>query len=141
MWKSTNLPSTSASSASPPFVSAIGTFGSEPQRIVAIDPYKIGVVGAARVSDALELRSRELIQRPAFRTEFSGRRRRAIQRPLHLRAVEARKMPARERGPDDAIEIEVDAARSVTLIGRQIDFRECGFRGFGPGTSRTMYPG
>ena len=40
--------------------------------------------GAARVGHALELRSRELIERPAFRTELAGHRFRAVKRALAL---------------------------------------------------------
>src|SRR6478672_12599819 len=100
----------------------------EPQRIVAINPYVIGVVGAPRVGHALELRSRESIERPAFRTELAGYRVRAVERPLALGAVEAREMPTRQHGPDDAVEIKIEPARSVTLVRRHVDFRECGFR-------------
>src|SRR4029453_16177181 len=68
----------------------------ESERIVAIDPDVIRVIGTARVRDPSELRPRKLIQGPAFRTMFSRRRDWPIERALALAPVEARQMSARE---------------------------------------------
>ena len=99
------------------------------------------MISAPRVGHAIELRSRESIERPAFRTELAGHRFRTVQRPLAHAAVEAREMPARKYGPDDAIEINVEPTRSVTLVRRHVDFRECSFRGVRPGNEPNDVPG
>src|SRR5579864_635430 len=91
------------------------------------------MIGASWVGYVFELRPRETIERPAFRTKLAGHRIRAVERLLTLGAVEAREMPARQNGPDDAVEIKIEAARSVTLFRRHIDFGECGFRRVRPG--------
>src|SRR5439155_25952819 len=52
--------------------------GPKPERVVSIHPDIIGVVGAARVGDALELWPWKRIERPPFRTMFSGSRSRSV---------------------------------------------------------------
>ena len=77
-----------------------GNVLAEPERVVLVDPSVIGCLGAAWIGHARELRSRQRIERPAFGTMLAGRGR-AVQ-DLALRAVEAGKMTARQRRPDDA---------------------------------------
>src|SRR5205085_1051275 len=83
-----------------------------------------GVVGATRLLHVLELRPGHAVERPAFRTMLAGRRGRAVERTLALAAIEARHVAAREHGPHHATAREVDAARAVALVGRQVDFGE-----------------
>src|SRR3989442_2116329 len=83
---------------------------------------------APRVRDTFELRSRVLIQRPAFRTLLSGCGGRPVERPFAFATVEACEMSARKRGPDHTVEIEVDAARTVSFVRRQVNFRQRGLR-------------
>src|SRR5262249_37561361 len=71
----------------------------EAERVVAIDPDVIGVVGTALRVHALELRPGHPIDGPSFRTDLAVRGLRAVQRTLALAAVEAREVTARERGP------------------------------------------
>src|SRR5438094_3809269 len=52
--------------------------GPKPQRVVSIDPDVIGVIGATRVGDALELWPWKRIERPPFRAMFSGGRSRSV---------------------------------------------------------------
>jgi len=79
---------------------AMGTSLPKPERVVLVDPSVIGCLGAAWIGHARELRSRQRIERPAFGTMLA-RRGRAVQ-DLALTAVEAGKMTARQRRPDDA---------------------------------------
>src|SRR6185503_11338995 len=57
------------------------------------------------------------IERPSFSTMLAGRLR-PVQRALALATVEARKLTAREHGPDDAVGIDVHAARREALRRR-----------------------
>jgi hypothetical protein len=72
MWMVTNVPLTSARSAS----TAVGLgdrhVRPESERVVPIDPEVIRVLGAARVGDPFELRPRKLIQGPTLRTVPAG---------------------------------------------------------------------
>src|ERR1700722_5380284 len=69
------------------------------QRVEAIHPDEIGMVGAAGIGHAFELRAWELIQRPTFGAEFAGGRGRPVQRSFAFAAVEAGEMAAGKRGP------------------------------------------
>ena len=102
--------------------------------VVLIHPGVVAGQGAARVPHALELRPREWIERPAFRTVLS-RRGRTVERPVAFAPVEAREMTARQRQPDDSVAIDVHAARPVSIHGRLglvprhlVDFRQSGGR-------------
>ena len=87
------------------------------------------------VGHALELRPWRQVQRPAFGTVLS-RRGRAVQGSLALAPVEAGQMSAaRQRGPDDAVPIDVDSPRGKSVDGRLrvverglVDFRQRGLR-------------
>src|ERR1041385_7382676 len=94
------------------------------QGVIPVDPNEIRVIGAARIFQALELRSRELVERPSFRTLLSRSGSRSVQRSLAFSPVEACEVPARQCRPDNTIQIEVDTARSEADIGRRIDFSE-----------------
>src|SRR2546427_1028556 len=82
---------------------------SQPQHAELIDPGVVARPGAPRVRHALKLGQRLRIERPPFRAVLSGRRR-PVQRPLALAAVEAREVAAPERGPVDALAIDVATA-------------------------------
>src|SRR6266581_5794129 len=85
---------------------------SEAERIELVHPGVIARLGAARIRHALELRSGQGIKRPALGAVLAGRGRTV--EDLALAAVELSKMAARERGPEDAVAIDVAAARPVT---------------------------
>src|SRR3989475_1400860 len=95
--------------------------GAQPERVVAIDPDVIGVVGAAGGVQALELRPGHAVERPALGAELAARRLGAVERALALAPVEARDVPARERRPHHAVGAHVDAARTVGAFRRNID--------------------
>src|SRR5439155_5756218 len=101
---------------------------SKSQRIVAIDPDIVGVFGTSRIGHALELRSRVFVQRPAFRAVLAGCCSRPIERALAFAPVEAGEMSARKCCPNHAIEIQIDAARTVSFVWREIHFRQGGLR-------------
>src|SRR3954462_12602516 len=56
----------------------------------------------------------------------------AVQRRLALRPIEAREMPARERGPEHAVAVDVAAARTVSRHRRLVELGERRARGVGP---------
>src|SRR4029077_12142662 len=85
-----------------------------------------GVVCATRISDAFELRPRKLIQRPTFGAQLAGCCGRPIQRAFALAAVETGKMAARKCGPNDAVRIEVEAARPEPDVRWLVDLRQSG---------------
>src|SRR6266513_1546059 len=91
--------------------------------VVLIHPRVIARLGAARVGHALQLRSGERIERPAFGAVLA-RGARAVERSLALAPVETREMSARERRPDDAFAIDVHAARRIAGERRLEHFRE-----------------
>ena len=92
-----------------------------------IDPGVVGRLATAVISDAAELRSRQWIERPAFGAMLAGRVR-AVERAFALAAVERPEMPAGERGPRDALTVDVATARRVTRQRDLVDFRERRFR-------------
>src|SRR5207237_8954703 len=96
--------------------------------VVLIHPRVIARLGAARVGHALQLRSGERIERPAFGAVLA-RGARAVERSLALAPVETREMSARERRPDDAFAIDVHAARGIAGERRLEHFRERRLRG------------
>src|SRR4029434_10629835 len=106
----------------------------QPEDVVLINPSVIARLGAPRVCHALELRSRKWVERPTFRTVLS-RRGRAVKRPVALAPVEAGEMSACQWHPDDAVAIDVHAARPIAihsglgLVPRHlVDFRQSGRR-------------
>src|SRR3954465_8639369 len=56
----------------------------------------------------------------------------AVQRRLALRPIEAREMPARERGPEHAVAVDVAAARTVSRHRRLVELGERRARGGSP---------
>ena len=116
---------------------SIGVFGAEAERVELVDPGVVARLGAARIGDAFQLRQRLGIERPAFGAVLAGRRR-PVQRPLALAAIEAGQVAARERRPDDAVAIDVHAARREARVRRiverrLVDFGERGLRRIRPG--------
>src|SRR2546428_13788520 len=85
------------------------------KRVEAIDEVIVRRIGAAVLHRSLVVRTREWIERPAFRTVLSRRGGRAVERALALAAIEAGEMSAREHRPDDAFAVDVQAARCVAL--------------------------
>src|SRR5262245_8358774 len=96
------------------------------KRVVLIDP---GVVArlSAVVADTPEAWSRELMEAPAFRAMVAGGLR-AAERGLALAAIEASKLATRQRDPDDAIAVDVAAARTEPWLRHVVDLGDGGFR-------------
>ena len=88
------------------------------QHVEPIDEVIVRRVGAAVLHRSLVIRTRERIERPAFRAVLPSRGGRAVERALALAAVEAGVMSAREHRPDDALAVDVHAARRETLHRR-----------------------
>src|SRR4029453_11384192 len=84
--------------------------GAEPERVELIDPRVIAAFDAAGLVQAFELRQRLGIERPAFWAVLA-RGARPVERTLALAPIEAGEMAARQRGPVDAVSIDVAAAR------------------------------
>src|SRR5205807_111840 len=79
-----------------------------------IDPGVIAHLHATAVVDRLELRPREWIERPPFRT-MPSRSLWTVERALAFAAVEACQVSARERHPHDPVAVDVHAARTVAV--------------------------
>src|SRR5262249_34834342 len=92
----------------------------EPRRVELVDPGVIARLGRTGVCHVLQLRTRERIERPAFRAVLAGCGR-AIERALALAAVEARHVTAGERNPRDAVAVDVMAARAEAGRGYLVD--------------------
>src|SRR3989441_9712730 len=112
----------------------------QPERVELIHPVVVEHVAVALVGHALEFRPWRHVQCPAFGTMLS-RRGWAIQGSLALAPVEAGQMSAAsQRGPDDAVPIDVDPPRGKSVDGRLrvierglVIFRQRGLRrGRGP---------
>src|SRR5205807_112801 len=88
------------------------------EHIEPIDEIVVRRVGAAIFHCSLVIRSRKLIQAPAFRAVLSGRRSGTVERTLALAPIEARVMSAREHGPDDALAVDIHAAWREALHRR-----------------------
>src|SRR5260370_22986853 len=88
----------------------------ETERVKAIHPEEIGVICAAWISNAFELRPRKLIQRPTFGALLAGGRGRPIQRTLALAAGETGKMAGRNCRPNDTVRIKGDPARPQPAV-------------------------
>src|SRR5262249_59164465 len=95
---------------------------SQAERVGLIDPGVIASLSAAVGLDVLELRSGELVERPAFGAVLAGRGRSV--EPLALAAIELAEMAARQRRPENAVAADVAAARPVARKRRLEDFRE-----------------
>src|SRR5262249_38272259 len=83
------------------------------------------MVSAAWIGNVLELRPWKLVKRPSFRTKFSCGSVLPVQRSFALSAIEAREMSARQRSPNDAIQVEIESARSISDVRRHVHFGEC----------------
>src|SRR5439155_7066099 len=88
----------------------------QPERVVLIDPVvivEVGVCGDRRFA----LRPWRRVQRPAFRALLTGCSRAA--RDLALAPIEAGDVTApAERGPDQTVAVDVDAARTEAPLAR-----------------------
>src|SRR5947209_4204343 len=100
----------------------------EAERVVEIDPDIISVIGAALLVDPTELWAGEAVERPALKTLFASRGLRSLQRRLAFAAIEACEMSAREHGPDDAVEIDVEPARAERAFRRLENLGDRGMR-------------
>src|SRR6185295_1733691 len=77
------------------------------------DPVVIRRLGAAALHrHALKLRAWDRVELPAFRARLAGRCDRPVERTLAQLAVETRHLAARQRGPDDALAVDVHAAQT-----------------------------
>src|SRR6202011_5148677 len=97
--------------------------GAEAEDVVAVDPDVIGMVGAALGIQALELRTGQSIELPAFWALLAFRRGRPIEPSFAQLAIEARQMTAREHRPDQTVQSEINAARTKGTFRRLIHFR------------------
>src|SRR5881628_26745 len=113
---------------------------SQPEGVELIDPGVVARLGAARIRHVHELWSRVWMKRPAFRTVLTSCGG-PVERPLAFTAIEAREMPAGERRPDDALAIDVHAARPVSGQGWLEDFGERGRRRVGSRIEPNDVPG
>src|SRR5262249_1314948 len=97
----------------------------EAERVVLVHERIVARLGTAgfRLAYAVKLRSWQAIEGPRFGTMLAGRSR-PIERALAFPAVEARHVPARERHPDDALGIDVKAARRVARERHFVDLRQ-----------------
>ena len=98
------------------------------ERVELVDPVVVVIVGVRRPLDPFHPRAWGPVQRPALGAVLSGGGR-AIQHPA-LAPVKAGKVPATpERGPDEAVPVDIDATRTVTprggvagrVVGRLVD--------------------
>src|SRR5262249_60058503 len=95
-----------------------------------VDPGVVARFRAARLGYVLELRSGERIERPALGAMLAGCRRPV--EDLAFLAVEARQVSARQRRPENAVAVDVAAARPITRKRRLIDFGQCRMGRIGP---------
>src|SRR4029077_5529785 len=82
----------------------------QPKRVELIHPVVVTGLGAPRISAALQLRSRQWIEPPAFWTVLPGRGG-SIERSFAFPPVEAGKVPAADDRPHDAAAINVQPSR------------------------------
>src|SRR5205807_8284649 len=82
-----------------------------------IDPVIVAGLCAPWVADTLQLRSRQLIEGPAFSTVLPCRCR-SVKWSLALATIEASKVSACDDCPDDAVAIDVQPARCEPANGR-----------------------
>src|SRR5262249_3494323 len=99
---------------------------SEAECVVLIDPAVVARFRAV-VANAFESRARMLGEGPSFRTLVASRLR-AIQRALALAAIEASKVAARKRYPDDTLAIDVATADAEAGSRHVIDLGQRGLR-------------
>src|SRR5439155_15601931 len=96
------------------------------KRIEPINPGVVACLGAARILDVPQLWSRQLIERPTFGAMRAGRRRSSEN--LAFAAVEAGEVAACKRRPEDAVAVDIAAARSESGQGHFVNFTQRGFR-------------
>src|SRR5258706_115909 len=104
------------------------------ESVELIHPVVVTGFGAARIRDAFQLRRRERIQRPSFRTMLP-RRIRSIEGSLAFAPVETGEVSAGRNGPHHAVGIDIETTRRKSLnrrlriVPRQfINFRQRGSR-------------
>src|SRR5258705_13968406 len=111
----------------------------EAQRILLVDPHRVRRFGGCAyraLGKVFELWAWQWIEMPAFRANIlCVSRNWAVQLALAHPAIEARRVAAREREPDDAIACDAHAARTETghrglrvLVGDFIILGELGLR-------------
>src|SRR3954462_3875932 len=103
----------------------------EAERVVLVYPAVVARLGAV-FADAVEARSRILVERPALRAMIAGRLR-SVERPLAFAPVETADVAACERHPHHALAVDIAAARAEAGHRNVVDFRECGFGRVGAG--------
>src|SRR5262249_2541312 len=81
-----------------------------PDGVVLVAPAVVARLGAV-LADAFEARPRILVERPALRAMIA-RRLWSVERAFALAPVEAADVAAGERHPDDALAVDVAAART-----------------------------
>ena len=118
------------------------------ERVVLVHPVVVVGVGGAPIRRvALEVRARHRVERPALRAVLAGGVR-AVQRSLALAPIEAGVVAAGQHGPEDAVGVDVHAARVVARAARHLSGtaprrspRASSIGGFDPGATRTAAPG
>ena len=110
------------------------------RRVVLIDPAVIARLDAF-VGAADEAGAGIPMEGPAFGAVIAGGRR-AVQRAFALAPVERAEMAAAERHPDDAVAVDVGAARCRSPASARVNTSASAVAGgFDPGFNRTTAPG
>src|ERR1051326_1106892 len=99
-----------------------GNVFAESERVMLIDPRVVAGLGAV-FADAVEAGTGILMERPPLGALIAGGLR-SVERTFALATIEAAEMPARERHPDDAVAIDVRAARAETGRGHVVNLRQ-----------------
>src|SRR5207248_2766194 len=89
-----------------------GHIPAQPEGVELVDPGVVARLDAALIKHALELRPGERVERPALRAVRAGGVR-SVERAFAFAPIEAREVAARERSPEDALAVDVAAARAV----------------------------
>src|SRR2546426_713097 len=103
----------------------------EAERVVLIDPRVVARLRTV-IADSLEARAGIFIEGPALGAMIAGGFR-AVERALAFSPVEAGKMAACERRPNNALFVDVSAADAEPRQWYVVNFRDGGLGGIWPG--------
>ena len=94
----------------------------QPQDVVAIDPYIIGVISAAVGIEPFELRTGHPVHLPALRALLAFCGSRSVERALAELAIEACEVTTGQRRPNHAVETEIPMPQARSS-GQSIEMR------------------